>query len=154
MNALILNDLLLWLNRCNFDCVVSIILFSQSIILWPNSSLYQNSFNLLCIIIGYILWVVAICTIFIGEVNKPIRGFSIENRFAYFRINLFELSRMISPIWSWKEEFSKGLFRTLWNKFSVSKGFIVSIIVDHCRNVNQDLLQWNLIEGILQSFNS
>lgn len=148
-DALLFNSLLLGLNRCNFNCVVSVIVLDKSIILCPHSPFDQNIFDLLSIVTSDVLWVVASCSILVGEVDKAVGSLSIEDKLANPWVDTLELFGVGKPIGSWKEELPKALLRALGNELSISKRFVVSIVVDHRSNVDQYLPDGDLIEAIL-----
>ena len=144
--AIFFDDLFWRTYGCDFDSKLCLTVFGESIVFGLDSFLNQDIFDFFCLTWSDVAWIVPRCSMFICKINKCVRCFCVKYLFIYSWIDLLELLWEWWPVWCRKEKLSEGLFGTLGDKFSVPERFVVTTVVNYCRQVHQDLLNRLFIE--------
>lgn len=137
---------------CHFDCVLSLRLFCKSVVLWLHSSSYQYLLYFLGICLCDIFGVVAWGPIMVRKSNESQRCLGVEDELCDSRVNALEVCWVCSPVGSRQEEVSKVLLWTFRNEFGVSKGLVISCVINHCWHIDEYLFDSQLVEFLLESF--
>ena len=78
-NSFFFNDLQLWLNCCNFNCILCLRLFCKSIILRLDSLSYQNFFDLFSISFSDIFGVISWSSVLVRKSYESERCLSVKD---------------------------------------------------------------------------